>query len=193
MKRALALVAALLSLQLPGTGVITPAAAQSGYEITAVAYRDLAAGIPVRVRLLDDSDLNQQVRDLVVEQLAAAGYQVADDADFVLQVETLTAADPARDPSLGSFRAGTEGAEIRMNLWSSREDSLLQGRRGGVPGPSEYRISLGLYDGRDGRYFWRGWVSSVLEGGNAAEASRSMVPALLEQFGKTFRATPAVE
>lgn len=170
-----------------------PVGAQAPAEVVAAAYRDLPAGLVVRLELLDDSDLNLQVRDLVAERLVADGYTVADTAPFVLQIETQTASPAAADPSLGSFEATDDRAEIRMNLWSSREDSLLQGRQDKVGADASYRISLGLYDGRDGRYYWRGSVSSTLDQGDAADASRDMVPALLAHFGKTARDTPATE
>ena len=165
--------------------VAAPAAAQTPAEVTAVAYRDLPAGLTVQVQLLDDSDLNLQVRDMIAAQLASQGYTVADDAPFLLQVETQTATERSRDPSLGSFEATDDRAEIRMNLWSNREDSLLNPQEEERISGSVYRISLGLYDSRDGRYYWRGSVSTALREREAATASRDMVPALLAHFGKT--------
>ncbi len=164
-----------------------PVRAQTIADVVAVAYRDLPAGTALRLRLLDDSDLNLQVRDMVAGQLTGAGYSISDDAAFVLQIETETVSDAAVDPSLGSFQAGTEGSEVRLNLWSSREDSLLQRRRDGTSSALVYRISLGLYDERDGRYYWRGTASGLLEQTDAAGASREMVPLLLAHFGKTAR------
>jgi hypothetical protein len=163
------------------------AAAQAPSEVTAVAYRELPAGLAVQVQLLDDSDLNLQVRDMIVEQLTAQGYTVSDTAPFLLQVETQTAAESDQGPSLGSFEATDEEAEIRMNLWSNSQDSLLNPQEEDGATGSRYRISLGLYDGRDGRYYWRGAVSSALEDGDPASASRDMVSALLAHFGDTAR------
>jgi hypothetical protein len=167
-----------------------PAAAQTPPEVVAAAYRDLPAGLTVRLELLDDSELNLQVRDLIAGQLAADGHTVAETAPFVLQIETQTASEAADDPSLGSFQATDRSAEIRMNLWSSSEDSLLQGRQDKVGAEARYRISLGLYDSRDGRYYWRGAASTTLDQGDAAAASRDLVPALLAHFGETARDTP---
>jgi len=172
-----------------------PVGAQTPADVAAVAYRDLPAGLALRVQLLDDSDLNLRVRELVAEELAAGGYPVAEGAPFVLLVETQTNSETDSGPSLGSFEVDDEGARIRMNLWSSREDSLLRGRQesGTIEADARYRISLGLYDGRDGRYYWRGTVTSTLDQGDAADASRAMVPALLAHFGKTVRAAPVTE
>jgi hypothetical protein len=188
MRLRLALVA-LAALAALSAGI--PAGAQAPPEVVAAAYRDLPAGLAVRLQLLDDSELNLQVRDLIAEQLAAAGHTVAETAPFVLQIETQTATQAADDPSLGSFQATDRSAEIRMNLWSSTEDSLLQGRQDKIGAEARYRISLGLYDSRDGRYYWRGAASTTLDQGDAAAASRDMVPALLAQFGKTAHAAPA--
>ena len=183
---ALAALAALIAMSAGG-----PTGAQTPPEVVAAAYRDLPAGLVVRLELLDDSELNLQVRDLIAEQLAAGGYTVADNAPFVLQIETQTASQAADDPSLGSFEATDDRAEIRMNLWSTREDSLLQGRQGKVGAEARYRISLGLYDSRDGRYYWRGAASTTLDQRDAADASSEMVPALVAQFGKTVHTAPA--
>jgi len=188
MRLRLALVA-LASLAAVSAGM--PADAQTPPEVVAAAYRDLPAGLAVRLELMDDSDLNLQVRDLIAGQLAADGYTVAETAPFVLQIETQTASQAADDPSLGSFQATDRGAEIRMNLWSSTEDSLLRGRQDKVGAEARYRISLGLYDSRDGRYYWRGAASTTLDQGDAAAASRDMVPALIAQFGKTAHTAPA--
>jgi hypothetical protein len=180
---ACALSAGLLATDAPA---LAQAAPEAAYDVTAVAYRELPDGAPVRLQLLDDSELNQQLRTLIADQLTTAGHPVDEAAPFVLQVETQTASEAEADPNLGSFEAGNEGAEIRMNLWSSREDSLLNRRDDAAPGGTLYRISLGLYDGEDGRYYWRGQVSTILGQADAAGASRDMVPALLAHFGKTM-------
>lgn len=168
--------------------VAEPARAQDEIELAAIGYRELPPGIALRLELTDDSDLNLQVREMIADELMARGHRISVEAPFVLQIETFSTSGGGNDPDLGSFRADTdEGAEIRLNLWSNRQDSLLNRREDTPRGATGFRIDLGLYDSRDGRYYWRGNAGTLLTGGDAAAASRRMVPALLGHLGETHQ------
>lgn len=162
--------------------------AEPQLELATAGYRELPPGTALRLELMDDSDLNLQVRELIAEELARRGHPVAEGAPFILQIETGTAADDETDPTLGSFEANTdEGAELRLNLWSNRQDSLLNRQEDTTRDAAMYRISLGIYDSRNGRYYWRGNAGALLVDDDALAASREMVPALLARLGQTYR------
>ncbi len=80
-------------------------------------------------------------------------------------------------------------SDVRINLWSSSRDSLLQGR---VPGSTRastprHILSAILADAETGQQYWRG--ESVLDGASVSDLAtfKSMVPALLHYLARDAR------
>jgi hypothetical protein len=80
-------------------------------------------------------------------------------------------------------------SDIRVNVWSSSRDSLLQGR---VPGSERaskprYVLSAILSDSETGQQLWRG--ESAIDGATVSDLAtfRHMVPALLGYLGRDAR------
>lgn len=80
-------------------------------------------------------------------------------------------------------------SEVRINVWSSSRDSLLQGR---VPGSTRsstprYILSAILSDTETGQQYWRG--ESVLDGASVNDLAtfKQMVPALLLYLARDAR------
>lgn len=80
-------------------------------------------------------------------------------------------------------------SEVRINVWSSSRDSLLQGR---VPGSTRsstprYVLSAILSDAETGRQYWRG--ESMLDGASVNDLAtfKHLVPALLGYLARDAR------
>jgi hypothetical protein len=80
-------------------------------------------------------------------------------------------------------------SDIRVNVWSTTRDSLLQGR---VPGSERaakprYILSAILADAQTGQQLWRG--ESSIDGATVSDVAtfRNMVPVLLGYLGRDAR------
>jgi hypothetical protein len=80
-------------------------------------------------------------------------------------------------------------SEIRINVWSSSRDSLLQGR---VPGSTRsstprYILAAILSDSETGQQYWRG--ESTIDGASVSDFAtfKHMVPALLDYLARDAR------
>jgi hypothetical protein len=80
-------------------------------------------------------------------------------------------------------------SEVRINVWSSSRDSLLQGR---VPGSTRsstprYILSAILTDAETGQQYWRG--ESMIDGASVSDFAtfKHMVPALLAYLARDAR------
>jgi hypothetical protein len=80
-------------------------------------------------------------------------------------------------------------SDIRVNVWSSSRDSLLQGRVSGSERVSKprYILSAILSDAETGQQLWRG--ESAIDGATVSDAAtfRNMAPALFGYLGRDAR------
>ncbi len=163
-----------------------PAAAQFlELEVRTVAYRELPADTPIRVRSEAESELDDRARRAVEEALLERQYRITDDAPLVLSIEAVTSGGGAEDPLLGTYSATQNEVEVLFNVWSSQQDGLLRRRDRAVPSEALYRIDVSIYDNRGGRYIWRGTVSTTTNPASVYQATVPMVERLMESFGKT--------
>ncbi|MEX1204162.1 MAG: hypothetical protein WEB85_02825 [Dongiaceae bacterium] len=166
-----------------------PAAGQPfDAALNAIAYGPIAPGAAFQIWMTRDDELARRVRELVESELRGRGYAVADDAPLVLTIETeADGPDGPDEGSLGQFRADSDsGAEIRMNVWSSRDDSLLGPTPDRPRRARTFRITVAVHDQATGRYLWRGAIDGARDGStNALSASEAAVPALVDAIGQT--------
>ena len=166
-----------------------PAAGQPlDAALDAIAYGPIPPGAAFQIRMTRDDELARRVRELVDSELRARGYAVADDASLVLTIETEAGGPGGPDEgSLGQFRADSgSGAEVRMNLWSSRDDSLLGPTSDRPRRARTFRIAAAVHDAATRRYVWRGSISGVQDGTGAPALSEAAVPILVDAIGKTM-------
>jgi hypothetical protein len=94
--------------------------------------------------------------------------------------------EPPVPPSLGKQILDSE---IRINVWSTSRDSLLQGRQPGSERAStpRYILSAILFDAETGQQLWRG--ESVLDGASVNDLAtfKQMVRPLLGYYGHNAR------
>lgn len=78
---------------------------------------------------------------------------------------------------------------MRLNFWSSTQDSVLTGRRSGEIGGSSVRYVLRatLDDRRNGQRLWQGQTSYDATSGDETTTFALMVPVLVRSLGQTIR------
>ena len=94
------------------------------------AYDAIPEDAAFRLRTQDDRELDHQIQREIAAALASRGFDVRPDAPFVIDIEAEIDRTPAYDyGSMGELDIGSGGVEIRVNLWSSSEHSLLRRQR----------------------------------------------------------------
>jgi hypothetical protein len=145
----------------------------------------------VAVRPWDNSDANLKVRSSLTDALSKRGIKLTErDApltlNFETEVENLSGDEPA--PSLGQVQAHNWDKRVRMNLWSSTQDSLTQGRRsaGGGSGTVRYVLRATLQD-RTGQRLWEGEASYLGAPTDETSTFMAMAPVVVDGLGQTVR------
>lgn len=174
-----------LALALPG--------AAAAIELSTTSYESLPADAAFRIETPSDDVRSRHVADLVEDALRARGYAVEEAAPLVMAIEVPGGWDDGGEPDLGMFEVGTQhGLELRLNIWSSSEDSLLRPRSRERVAPPPHRIRLSLHDRQAGRYLWHGEAEAEADFRGFLTISREMVPVLVDALGETVQARDAV-
>lgn len=160
----------------------------AGPHIVASANAPVPAGRPIAVEMREDTEINVRLREDLIRELRAAGRPTDSRGPLVLYFSTQAygrQTSPGQ-PSLGEFSADSEGRRrFRMNLFSTREDSLITGRqRTGTPPPA-YRLSFELRDGAT--IIWRGYAEHAQDLGDAYRSLQPLARAVAERFGEDGR------
>lgn len=161
-------------------------------ELFATSYQSIPAGAAIAVRPWDDSADNLTLASEISAALRNAGYRVENDATLVLSFGT-------RD-EIGAWSSGgrrsvlelkgqtgrsdAETARVQLNLFSSDQGGVLN--RGEEPSavvPTKYQLEMSV-DGPNGVRFWQGEAAANLERSDGLSLTRSMIPALIREFGR---------
>ncbi|MBI3453138.1 MAG: hypothetical protein HY057_10015 [Rhodospirillales bacterium] len=178
--------------------VAGPAAGQGTYDpaapgqVHASAFAAMPADLPIAVRPLDNSTDNLRLKRRFQDALASRSIPTAPDkAPLALNFETEVqeTARSRRPPSLGEFKGDNRDSQVRINLWSTTQDSVTQGRRSGGDEKTGVRFILiaTLDDQRTGQRLWQGQASWDGEALDEQAAYATMAPILVEQLGQTVR------
>lgn len=166
------------------------AADADGYLI-ATACGEMPKTLAVEVALEDDTRENLKLKDTLAELLARHSVRVAPDAAVKLTLETMLTREGERRKGfdLGEFHRGNQSdqrTQFRINLWSSREDSLITGRRSQLESSSvdELRIGISLNDKGTGRCLWQGEAVYDLKGAQPWPIADRLLPPLIERFSR---------
>jgi len=183
-----------------GMAVPSPATAQDGGQgtLNAVSFKPLPVGAPIFVRPLDDPDENLVLKRRFESVLQERGYALAPDpSGLVLTFESRDQIDSWSDSGRRTVlefqgaggREGTEDVEARLRLFDSQRGALLNKGRGGtrVVTPSNYRLEVNIDHKGDRERLWQGWTIADLAYGDDRSLNRAMVPALVDNIGKTVR------
>ena len=173
--------------------------------VNSVAYQSLPERATVAVRPLDNSDANLKLKTSIEEALRAKGFGVAKDSPLVLSFDTrdeVGAWSDAGRRTILELRAesGRESGEFtrseyahaKVNVFDTNAGGLLNEGRGGtsITTPSLYRIDVTLDDRTNGRRLWQGWAIANLSLGERADLDRAMVPAIVQNLGRTTTRQP---
>lgn len=159
----------------------------------AAAYAPMPSDLSITVRPWDNNSANQRLKSKFTETLSQRGVRLAEAGapltlNFETEVESI--AVPDGGPSLGQLQARNHESRIRMNLWSSTQDSVVTGRRSGGEaggGSVRYVLRATLDDQRNGQRLWQGQTSYEVTSGDETTTFALMIPVLVESLGQTVR------
>jgi len=180
--------------------IAAPALAQDAIDarapgrINAQAFRDIPAEPAVRVRPYDDTRENRRLKQQIERAVERKGRRIEEagtslSLNFETSVQQIGRAGPP--PSLGSIQADRDDARVRLNLYSTNEDSLVNPRRseGGGSGSVQFQLTLSLDDQR-GTRLWQGTATLLGTPNDELTAYGGMARALLDELGHTARQKP---
>ena len=158
----------------------------------ASSYGPIPGGMPIAVRPWDNTAANLRLKSKFVEALNQRGIKMAEtgtplNLNFETEVESV--AVPEHVPTLGQVQARNHESRVRLNFWSTTQDSVTQGRRSHEIGNSSVRYILRatLDDPRSGQRLWQGQTTYDLTSGDETTTFALMVPVLLDGLGQTVR------
>lgn len=169
--------------------------------VNAVAFDKVPADAAIEVDPLDDSNESLALKKEFEQLLRKKGYTIADKAKLVLSFDT----QELKGAWIGGGdnrwlelynqqnHTGTEAPSVQLNLYKSDRGGLLNRLDNQRPSgtrqvaSSKLRLDVTLDDSTNGKRLWQGW--SVIDMGASDDFNRhkSMVPPLVNAFGKTVR------
>ncbi len=178
----------------------TPSVAQEAPDVrapgrmNAQTFRDVPADVTLRVRPFDDTRDNRRLKQQIERALERKGHKIDDRAgvlsmNFETAVQQIGRAGPPA--GIGTLQADRDDARVRLNLYSTNEDSLVNPRRseGGGSGSVQFQLTLSLDDAR-GTRLWQGTATLLGSPIDEVAAYGAMARALLEELGRTVRQKP---
>ena len=168
--------------------------------VNSVSFQPVPERPVFSVRPLDNSDANLKLKVSIEEALRARGYGVSKDSPMVLSFDTRDEVGAWSDAGRRTIlelkseggREGSEYAHAKVNIFDSASGGLLNQGHGGtsIATPSTYRIDVTLDDKASGRRLWQGWAIADLSRGERADLDRAMIPAIVENLGRTTTRKP---
>lgn len=178
--------------------LLVPAGVHADGLMSSVSFRPIPAGSAIFVRPLDNSDQNLALQKDFERALQSKGFTVAKDANLILTFETRDTAGswsgggPNRflELSNNDVQTGVDAPRVRLNLFNSARGGILNPNRKDrtrTVTPSSFRIDVSLDDKTNGKRLWQGWSSADIRIGGRHSMTRTMIPALINGFGRTVR------
>jgi hypothetical protein len=171
-----------------------PAAADDAAISPGVAHSTsfiaLSPGAAVTVRPLDNTRANLALKQKFAAALKKRSVRVEDSGSYVLNFETEVDQTIRRaSPTLGSVASNNRQSEVRVNVWSSGQDSVLRGQVSDQQdrGALRYVLTATLEDERTGRRLWQGEASYTGAPADEATTLAAMASVLADQLGQTVR------
>ena len=165
-----------------------------GY-LTATACGKLPQPLRLDVLAMDNTVENLRLRGILVDRLGRRGIAVDPGASVVLGFDVARISRPTRRKGrdLGELTGSiNERARVRLNIWSSRRDSLLGGRREGVISEAVDRLRIVVaVDARgEGRCLWRAEAVFDVAGRDPRHIAAGMMARLAENIGRAVSRQP---
>lgn len=168
--------------------------------LNAMVFRPLPPGTAIAVRPLDNSDINLNLKAAFEQALRGRGIRTDDDAPVVLSFETRDVVGAWSDSGRRSIielegrggRMGGEDAKARVNIYNSSRGGLLNEGQGetNIVTHGRYRLEATLDDRANRKRLWQAWAESELGRYHGDELLAAMVPAIVENLGKTVSRQP---
>ncbi len=162
--------------------------------LVAFACGTMTKQAPIEVEALDDTAAQIALRDAIAGDLKRHGYTIAGNARLRLTFEGGISRERREDGrhTIGELQSNNDDTTFRLNMWSSRSDSVLGGIKDFVPenDPNRYRLVIFVHDRSNGQCLWQGEARHTVIDHDPAATARKLVPVLLGDLGKTVKATP---
>jgi len=174
--------------------VASPVAAADGFVQTR-AYKELPPNQVIDVQPWDNSAQNLKIAEKIKQELKVLGLTVGAPAALLLSFEVKDQPGHfavSRERHILELQAqsgdkDSDDAKVRLNLFSSETGGVFGNRASNDRVVrSKYAIEATLDAEGVGR-IWQGSAWSSLEGGSPERLIESLVPLLLENFGKTSK------
>lgn len=172
--------------------LFTGASLAQGDNVVARAslYKPLQFGFPYSIRLYDDTRVGRFAVKALTKELEGKGIFVEPQGAFQidLSVERISAAFDEAGGDLGFVGTSEErGLELTMNIWSSRQDSLLGGRQKKGRTTSEPLIHLNavVRDNESNEVIWQGDALAPIQRADEEDAALQAAEAMAQVFGKS--------
>ncbi len=176
---------------------------EAGGRFVAFACGTLPSPLAVEIVVPDDSKDSMKLAQSLDRVLRERGVGVAKAAPVKLTLETefVREAERRRPRDLGEFRRSMSNdpslldqnrTDVRVNVWSTRQDSVLTGRQEEVliEGVDELHLAIKMNDKSNGRCLWQGEIVQSLKGNDPWRAAEQLLPTMAEGFGRTMRNEP---
>lgn len=132
------------------------------------------------------SELDLDMARAFAAELRKLEHEVKSGERFEVTLEAHIARGVIEAPSrsLGRLRIKNRGVEVRFNVWSSSEDSLLARRRkkAETKETTYLTVTARLRDREAGKAIWTGEASGELRGATPRAIGQALMPALAEAF-----------
>lgn len=167
-----------LSIALAVTGIVFGTFTAAADVIVSSQVCDpIPAGAAMRLSPADDADLYKWIDKPLRHALNKAGHPISDggSVDVYYAITEAPVAYRKDGPSLGRLEVDTtrsgQRALLLLNVWSTREDSILGGRKSksGARFATYLFVSFEINDKQSGKCLWRG------EGGTALVGDRKVL------------------
>ena len=182
---------------MPALAVVLLAAAPAAADepspgvARSMSFLALAPGATVTIRPLDNTRANLALKQSFATALKRRAVRVDEqNAVYVLNFETeVDQAARRREPSLGSAAGSSRDSEVRINVWATRQDSVLRGRADDQVdrGTLRYTLTATLEEEGTGRRLWQGEASYAGAPADEAATLAAMAGVLADQLGQTVR------
>jgi hypothetical protein len=165
-------------------------------RISTFACGEYSDGHAIDVQVADDTAPMLRIRDGVVAALKKRNSEVSEDASWALDIDATTIRRSAKHkgPTLGSVDDGLpeDDVNIRMNLWSTRDDSLIGGRKDEIVSArrDEVRVSITINDKTNGKCLWRGEAVYDTTGRDQWEIAVKVAEILIGTVGQAISNRP---
>lgn len=169
---------------------------------SATSYTAIPAGAAFDVSTGLNTELSSDAVDLTSGMLGENGYAISRDAPYALDVAAVLVRGVNQEQNAPRATQGSVRGDYYTNPENTAPgDSLTQGNffdnaRGAFLSPAEpqrgghlLRVSLSVYDRKNGLYVWRGQIERDSLEVDVDSSMQQMVPALLAHLGQSLQPT----